>query len=482
MLYREYENMSFYGMLERTAQKYGEKPAISFNEDGTPQTKTYAELFYDVRVLGKYLEKNGLKGKYVVVDSRNTYAQLVSMFAVMAMGAVAAILNFDLPEDDIRSAFTRIEPAMIIYDSEDADFVHTLSDAPCLCCTPDENSYEHTSVVGILSSETALLAANASLDPSSPAAVLMTSGSTSISKLVLLSHASMLPFSDLVTTKSLMTYPLYHVAGIKMVINDLARGTHTCLSDFKRGLDDIDWFRPVETMAIPLFVNTLVKRAKLGLTDITCFKAIHTGGAPQDPDIKAYLDTFGIFSASFYGTTETAGINTCAYPETYKPGSVGCLGEWNPGRVSDEGEIQIKSRCGMMEYLKDEDATRAAFTEDGWYKTGDVGKIDQDSFLYITGRIKNIIILSNGENVSPEAIEARLLASPDIDEAVVYGEEDEIRAAVWSDHLTDEKKAAVEAFVKGYNKTVPSYHKVKKVVFRDKPFERTASNKIKRNY
>lgn len=88
-----------------------------------------------------------------------------------------------------------------------------------------------------------------------------------------------------------------------------------------------------------------------------------------------------------------------------------------------------------MEYLKDEDATRAAFTEDGWYKTGDVGKIDQDSFLYITGRIKNIIILSNGENVSPEAIEARLLASPDIDEAVVYGEEDEIRAAVWSDHL-----------------------------------------------
>ena len=96
MLYREYENMSFYGMLERTAQKYGEKPAISFNEDGTPQTKTYAELFYDVRVLGKYLEKNGLKGKYVVVDSRNTYAQLVSMFAVMAMGAVAAILNFDL--------------------------------------------------------------------------------------------------------------------------------------------------------------------------------------------------------------------------------------------------------------------------------------------------------------------------------------------------------------------------------------------------
>ena len=124
MLYREYENMSFYGMLERTAQKYGEKPAISFNEDGTPQTKTYAELFYDVRVLGKYLEDNGLKGKYVVVDSRNTYAQLVSMFAVMAMGAVAAILNFDLPEDDIRSAFARIEPAMVIYDSEDADFVH----------------------------------------------------------------------------------------------------------------------------------------------------------------------------------------------------------------------------------------------------------------------------------------------------------------------------------------------------------------------
>lgn len=82
----------------------------------------------------------------------------------------------------------------------------------------------------------------------------------------------------------------------------------------------------------------------------------------------------------------------------------------------------------------------------------------------------------------PKPLKRGFLLRPDIDEAVVYGEEDEIRAAVWSDHLTDEKKAAVEAFVKGYNKTVPSYHKVKKVVFRDKPFERTASNKIKRNY
>lgn len=481
MLYEEYEGMSFYQMLERVAKKYAEKPAVSFCEDETPQTKTYAELFRDCRVLGKYLQKHGMKGKYVVVDSRNTYFQLVSIFSAMSLGAVAAILNFDLPDADIMSAFERIQPAMVIYDKEDADFVHGLpSDAVCLCCTPEENSYAGTNVCDILAHETALLENDPSIRTTDPAAILMTSGSTSVSKLVLLSHESMLPFSDLVTERSIMTYPLYHVAGIKMVINDLGRGSHTCLSDFRRGLYDIEWFRPTDAMMIPLFVNTLVKRSRKGLTDITCFKNLHTGGAPQDPDTKAYLNSLGIFSASFYGTTETAGINTCSYPETFKTGSVGQLGPWNPGRVSEEGEIQIKSKCVMLEYLKDPEATRAAFTEDGWYKTGDVGRIDEDGFLYITGRIKNIIILSNGENVSPEAIEARLLVSPDIDEAVAYGEEDEIRLAVWSDALTDEKKARIEAHVKEYNKTVPTYHRVKKVVFRDRPFDRTASNKIKR--
>lgn len=109
-----------------------------------------------------------------------------------------------------------------------------------------------------------------------------------------------------------------------------------------------------------------------------------------------------------------------------------------------------------------------------------VGKIDEDGFLFITGRIKNIIILSNGENVSPEAIENRIYRCGIIDEAVAYAENDEIHLGVYCEDMNKEKQEEIEEFIKAYNKSVPTYHRIKKIDFRDKPFEKTASNKIKR--
>ena len=133
----------------------------------------------------------------------------------------------------------------------------------------------------------------------------------------------------------------------------------------------------------------------------------------------------------------------------------------------------------MLGYLGDEAATKEAFDGD-WYKTGDIGKIDEDGFLFITGRIKNIIILSNGENVSPEAIENRIYRCGIIDEAVAYAENDEIHLGVYCEDMNKEKREEIEEFIKAYNKSVPTYHRIKKIDFRDKPFEKTASNKIKR--
>ena len=471
MIYDQYKGLTVYGMLERMSQRYGESPAISYLADENVRTVTYNGLFRDSLVLAAYFEKNGLKGKYVAIDMRNTYNQVVCAFGAMAVGAIAVLLNFDLPEDDVLFALERINPDILITDPEDGDFEFS-GKAGMVRLSSDDD-------IARLLAEGEPLSSVPSVCESDPAMILMTSGSTSRSKLVVLPQSAMMPTSDVETHRSITTFPLYHVAGIKFFINDLCYGAHTCLSDFSHAISDIAWFRPTDSISIPLLVSTLVKYSKKGLCDLSCFKNIHSGGAPQDAESKKYLNSLGIFSVSFYGTTETSGTNTVAYPDTFKEGSVGQPGAWNEIKISPEGEILVRGKNVMLGYLGDEAATKEAFDGD-WYKTGDIGRIDEDGFLFITGRIKNIIILSNGENVSPEAIETRIYRCGLIDEAIAYAANDEIHLGVYCDDLSDEKRRKIEEFVGEYNRSVPTYHRIKKIDFRDKPFEKTASNKIKR--
>lgn len=471
MLYEQYMGLTVYEMTELFAHKYGDSAAISYLEGESVQTVTYNGFLRDVRALGAYFESKNLKGKYIAVGMRNTYNQTVCVFAAMAMGAVAVILNFDLPEDDIHCALQTAEPAVLITDPEDKDF--EFDGKPDMIRLSSDSDISH-----ILASDTPLLS-KPDVGASSPAAILMTSGSTSRSKLVVLPQSALLPTGDIESRRSIITFPLYHIGGIKCLINDLSRGAHICLSDFRRGVTDIEWFRPEDAVAIPLLVNTLVKYDKIGLCDISCFKDIHSGGAPQDLESMKYLNSLGIFAASVYGTTETGGINTMFYPDAFKEGSVGRPGPWNEFKISAEGEILVRGANVMLGYLGDEGATSAAFDGE-WYRTGDIGRIDDDGYLFITGRIKNIIILSNGENVSPEAIESRIYRCGIIDEAVAYAENDEIHLGVYCENMNEQKREEIEKFIKEYNRSVPTYHRIKKTVFREKPFEKTASNKIKR--
>jgi long-chain acyl-CoA synthetase len=147
-----------------------------------------------------------------------------------------------------------------------------------------------------------------------------------------------------------------------------------------------------------------------------------------------------------------------------------------------EGEVCVRSPGVMLGYYKDEEATREVIW-DGWFHTGDIGYIDEDDYVYLSGRIKNLIILANGENVSPEEIELRLIDHPAIQELVVYAKGDRIAAQIYvsPDAQEENPQEEIRRFIEQYNDSAPSFKQISVVEFRNSPFERTASQKILRN-
>ena len=479
MGYRDFWGLTVHGMLARLAERYGDRPLFTWRRGGAIHAVTYGEFFRDVRRLAARLAALGLQGKSVVIDMRNSYEQVAALFAASSMGAVAAPLSFDLPLEDLQDLIGRIGPELLICDELDLELVPELQLPEGCALLPCLEGAD--SAAGVLAGDGPLCQETEGISPDDPALLLATSGSTSRSKLVLLSHYGLTPHWELMRCgRVLHVLPLHHVAALWCLSAYMALGSEICLSDLGRGAADLAWFRPTDLFAVPAFVSLLVRQSRTGRLDLSGLRSISSGGAPQNLETVAYLNGLGIFSMSLYGATETAGAVDYSAPAHYRFGSVGRVGPWNQVRFSSRGEILVKGKNVMLGYLNDPEATDRAM-EDGWYHTGDVGYLDADGFLFITGRIKNVIILSNGENVSPEAIEGKLGRCPAIAEVIVRGEDDRIAAEIWcGERDGEELRAQARDFVARYNRTVPSYQAVRRIHFRDAAFAKTASGKLKR--
>jgi Long-chain acyl-CoA synthetases (AMP-forming) len=190
-----------------------------------------------------------------------------------------------------------------------------------------------------------------------------------------------------------------------------------------------------------------------------------------------------------YGLTETANLTSANADAVTHPTSIGKVYPGQEVRIVD-GELQIKGDNLFSGYYKDPEKTAEAFTEDGWFRTGDLMRIDEDGFLYITGRIKNLIILSNGENVSPESLEEPFYADPCVRDAMV--KEDTLNGApviaveilpfmpAFDGKPWEAVTAYMDSLVKKINDTLPSTHRIMKVTVRTEDFKRTGSMKVAR--
>lgn len=381
-------------------------------------------------------------------------------------------------------------------------------------------------------------------DMSQMSALLFTSGTTGTSKGVMLSHANLVASVNAASRGTIFgpdntfvdLLPMHHSYEITCGHLGAANlgGTVYINDSLKNTLRSITTFKPDSLIVVPLYVETMHKRiwaeiARKGMTRrvralMKASSAMHRagidirrklfkqildglggnlryiicGGAPLSPELVRDFDAFGIEICEGYGITECSPLIAVNRHGKVRLRSVGQPVDNCEVRIADPsadgtGEIEARGRNVMLGYFGNEEATAEVFTEDGWFRTGDVGCMDADGYIYITGRKKNTIILSNGKNIFPEEIEEHLYTSPLIGECVVIGRKNSagdtrITAVIYpSDEAVElegkseeEKLALIRDAVNTINRSLPVYKQVRDVELRSEEFEKTTTRKIKR--
>ncbi len=344
---------------------------------------------------------------------------------------------------------------------------------------------------------------SAEIAPEQLCTILFTSGTTGKSKGVMLSHRNLtdnavcldLKFPVGMVTMTLL--PINHVYCLTMdIIKGLFIGVTSCINDSIMHVQkNLKLFKPEMVLLVPMVIESIYAKLKAAGNMIPKkmvakaafggnLKIVCSGGAYLDPDYVDKFADYGITILQGYGMTECSPVISTNLPWESKKGSVGKLMPNCEAKVVDE-EIWVRGSSVMMGYYKMPEETAEAL-EDGWLKTGDLGYVDEDNFVYITGRKKNLIILANGENVSPEEMENQLSRNDLVKEILVREKDHVIEAEIFPDYDYAKKKrihdihAKLQQILDDYNKDAPLYKRIHSLVVRETEFDKTTAKKIKR--
>lgn len=455
--------------LNRIEKDYGQHTAFRYFEQGEIRSVSYAQFVKDV-----YCAADGFRdyqGGHIAILARNSYAYIVNLFGIMAAGAVTVTLNIEEGWDVLHGQLELTEPALILHDGEyltEHPSLGEYSGMLRMLEVPSGNIRRHTPVHD---------------NPDELALLMFTSGTTSVGKCVMLPHRcfwenakAFLP--EKAAVSCFLCNPLNHIGGIICVMGWLKSGCEICLNSDMRFLrKELIQFGCTHSFFVPKvleFLNRYIKKGKL--SELGMLKTVTTGTASAAYEILQSFATVGISVIQTYGLSESGAKGTSNFLLAEK--TISSVGYADPGvEISiQNGEICLKGDCIMLGYYKNPEATAEAL-QDGWLHTGDLGYLDEDGYLYITGRKKNLIILSTGENVNPEELEGLLMRSPDVQETLVVEKNNRICALVY---CGPEKQEAVRRYVDEINTQVAIYKRIGLVEFREEPFPRTASGKIKR--
>ena len=481
-----------YDMVTRCMeQEFPDHVAIRYvAEDGkTVVEKKYREYAQDIRRMTAYLkaEVPDIKGQRIVLLSRNCYEFCVASYGIILAGGVLVTLNQKKTWEELEYELGLVEPALILNDGIDYGCRAELEAAygPKLRpmdCYKETAPGELTNCVG--HDDLMML--------------MFTSGTTGRSKGVMLSERNMcaslhtysevaenwitnrLPAGQKLPLSHMTLLPLFHMACFVCVMSYPPAGwaLNLCgdIRDFYR---DLGLMHSDVMASAPMLVETIyndMKRGRVsrlnGLWDLCC------SSAALDPRMLLELAQNGFVVNQCYGMTETFGDGILNFTQVEKHMSaVGKPDDHVQYKLDETGEICIKGDCVMLGYYKDPEATAEVIDADGWFHTGDLARMDEEGFYYITGRKKNLIILASGENVSPEELEKKLALCPAVTECIVKEKGQKICAVIY---CPEDKQEEVRAFVIEVNRSLPLYKRISAVEFTVEPLPRNALGKLLR--
>ena len=532
-----------------------------FNRKAPFEEVTYKRFYKDVNDLGTGLTRAfKLKGETVIILGETTYEWYVSYTALLCGAGIAVPTDKELPDNELENIIKRSEASAVIFSPKKKGQVEKIANK-CPGVKYFMEMYSDAEIEGrfvgldFVMNEGEVIAdcgdtsfMDIEIDPDALAVLVFTSGTTSQSKGVMLCNRNLAANVNGITPyikaypedRFFSVLPLHHT--YESTIGFLVPMAIGCSVAVCRGLrhivDDMKETQPTCLLAVPLLIETLYKKInttieKSGKASLVnsmirmtnamkrtvgvdikrkVFKDIHAnlGGnlrivvsaaAPIDPKVGKWLEDIGIWFLQGYGLTETAPISAVSPDFDRRLGSAGRVVLCNKAMIQDpnekgEGEILIKGDTVMLGYYEAPELTAEAIV-DGWFHSGDIGFMDEDDFVYITGRIKNVIVTQNGKNIYPEEIEGLLSRVPEIAECMVYGKEVSgekeliITAKVIPDYdqiaaLHGEGKTEEEIYkiiwkqIKMVNHKLTNYKCVKKLEIKTDAFEKTTTMKIKR--
>ncbi len=551
-------------MLDSSEKLFSNETAflIKTEEGGAYKPITYKQFRDDVNALGTALMHLGLSNGRVAIISENRYEWAVTYLATVNGTGVVVPLDKELPVSELKNLLARSKSDAVVYsDAKKEDVESIAAEIPNVKYLISMDASESTESIHsfrellklgyerIQNGERSFL--DATIDKEAMRILLFTSGTTDTSKAVMLSHRNIC--SNLMDMCSmlyigkddvfLMILPMHHTYACTCgFLCQIYRG---CTIAFCEGLrhivKNLKESKTTILLGVPLLLEAIYKRIwdqaakdpktlkklKMGLKisralkaigiDVRrkLFKPVHenfggairmfiSGGAAIDPQVVQGFQDMGIHCLQGYGLTECSPIIALNRGCDYNNRSAGLPVPNTQIKVDNPneegiGEIIAKGPNIMLGYYEDEAATKEALI-DGWFHTGDLGYMDDDQFVYITGRKKNVIVTKNGKNIYPEEIETLLGRSPFVSECLVYGKtgegtgEIEVAAEIYPDMDKIKEELGTENPTKEQihelldkevlqvNKSLVLYKYIRYFTVRDEEFEKTTSKKIKRQY
>ena len=547
-------------MVQSSAELFGEETAFKVKDKprGEYRPVSFIQLRDDIDALGTKLTDLGLKGKKVALIGENSYKWVVSYLAVANGTGIVVPLDKELTEIEIRNLLERAKVDAIIFSGkmkkkvlpvvEEIGGIDIRIDMDAKEDAEDCRKWDTAAAEGKALLEGGNRAfVDAVIDREAMCTLLFTSGTTGLSKGVMLSHknisANVYNMSKYVKIRKpgggLSVLPMHHTYELTChVFTAIYQGVFVAICEGLRYIQpNLKESEATVMLGVPIVFETMHKkvwkqaensgaadkmRKMMALSRRTrmynkqevmrkVFSKIHTslgnrielfiaGGAAINPDVIRDYEALGIPMIQGYGMTENAPIIAVNRDYYSKADSVGKPMPGTEVRIIDQdedgvGEIICRGPSVMIGYYDDPEAT-AEVIRDGWLHTGDYGRFDEEGFLYICGRKKNVIVTKNGKNIFPEEIEALLTEQPFIEEVLVYGVVDKrdddivVKAEVYPAYnVIKEQKgdvteegilALIKEDIEAVNDKMPAYKRVKRFKLREEEFEKTTTRKIKR--